>query len=157
VNIGEVFNLGRFLAPFRRKPLTPYELALDALARGRFTDALERLDALLQDGSLAGERRAAVTNKRGVALVNLHRAEEARRAFEAALEIKPRYAPALVNIGNLHLESGEIEAAVAQYQAAIAADEKYAPAHHNLAVAYKRLGRTADSVRELRRAHKLLH
>ena len=152
-----MFNLGGFLAPFRRKPLTPYELALDALARGRFADALERLDALLQDESLAGAQRAAVTNKRGVALVSLQRPGDARRAFEASLEIKPRYAPALVNIGNLHLESGELEAAVAQYQAAIAADEKYAPAHHNLAVAYKRLGRTADSVRELRRAHKLLH
>src|SRR5437588_8316272 len=71
VNIGGMFNLGRFLAPFRRKPLTRYELALDALARGRFSDALERLDALLGDASLAGEQRAAVTNKRGVALVGL--------------------------------------------------------------------------------------
>src|SRR6266566_3639262 len=124
VNIGEVLNLGRFLAPFRRKPLTPYALALDALARGQFAEALERLDALLQDERLAGEQRAAVTNKRGVALVSLQRSEEARRAFEAALEIKPRYAPALVNIGNLHLESGEIEAAVARYEAAIAADDR---------------------------------
>ena len=152
-----MFNLGRFLAPFRRKPLTPYELALDALARGRFSEALQRLDVLLQDGTLTGERRAAVTNKRGVALVSLHRPEDARGAFEACLELKPRYAPALVNLGNLHLEAGDIDAAVARYQAAIAADDRYAPAHHNLAVAYKRLGRTADSVRELRRAHKLLH
>ncbi|HET9392092.1 MAG TPA: tetratricopeptide repeat protein [Candidatus Rubrimentiphilum sp.] len=152
-----MFNLGRFLAPFRRKSLTPYEIALDALARGRFAEALERLDELLSDGSLAREQRAAMTNKRGVALVSLQRPEDARRAFEAALEIKPRFAPALVNIGNLLLESGELEAAVAQYEAAIAADDRYAPAHHNLAVAYKRLGRTADSVRALRRAHKLLH
>lgn len=152
-----MFNLGRFLAPFRRKPLEPYEVALTALAHGRFSDALESFDALLKDETLAGEKRAALTNKRGVALVSLHRREDARHAFEAALEIKSRYAPALVNLGNLHLESGELEAAVAQYEAAIAADDTYAPAHHNLAVAYKRLGRTADSVRELRRAHKLLH
>jgi tetratricopeptide (TPR) repeat protein len=152
-----VFNLGRFLAPFRRKPLTPYERALDALARGRFAEALERLDALLADSTVAGERRAAMTNKRGVALIGLGRPQDARDAFEAALDIKPRFAPALVNVGNLLLESGELDAAVAQYQAAIAADDRYAPAHHNLAVAYKRLGRTADSVRALRRAHKLLH
>jgi len=152
-----MFNLGRFLAPFRRKPPEPYEAALSALAQGRFTDALENFDALLEDKTLVGEKRAAVTNKRGVALVSLHRHEDARQAFEAALEIRPRYAPALVNLGNVHLESGELEAAVAQYEAAIAADDRYAPAHHNLAVAYKRLGRTADSVRELRRAHKLLH
>ncbi len=152
-----MFNLGRFLAPFRRKPLGPYDLAMHALARGQFTDALERLDAILEDETLAAEQRAAATNKRGVALVSLHREAEARRAFEEALEIKPRYAPALVNIANLHLEAGEIEIAVARYEAAIAADDTYGPAHHNLAVAYKRLGRTADSVRELRRAQKLLH
>jgi tetratricopeptide (TPR) repeat protein len=151
-----VFNLGRFLAPWRRKPLTPYELALRDLARGEYAEALRRLDALLDDEKLTSQDRAVRLNKRGVALVGLHRRDEALRAFEDALAILPRYAPALVNIGNLHLESGELEPAVARYQAAIAADDRYGPAHHNLAVAYKRMGRTADSVRELRRAGKLL-
>ena len=150
-----MFNLGRFLAPWRRKPLTPYELALRDLARGEYAEALCRLDALLEDETLTPHDRAAHLNKRGVALVSLHRRDEALRAFEDALISSPRYAPALVNIGNLHLESGEVEPAVARYQAAIAADDRYGPAHHNLAVAYKRMGRTADSVRELRRAGKL--
>jgi tetratricopeptide (TPR) repeat protein len=149
-----VFNLGRFLAPFRRKPLTAYELALRSLAHGEYEDALRRLDALLNDETTA-RGRAAVANKRGVALVGLGRRSDARQAFEDALELQPRFAPALVNLGNLLLEEGELEAAVAQYEAAIRSDDRYAPAHHNLAVAYKRLGRTADSVRELRRAHKL--
>lgn len=151
-----MFNLGRFLAPWRRKPLTPYELALRDLAHGAYAEALRRLDALLEDETLSPSDRAARLNKRGVALVGLHRRAEASRAFEDALAMVPRFAPALVNIGNLHLESGELEPAVSRYQAAIAADDRYAPAHHNLAVAYKRLGRTADSVRELRRAGKLL-
>jgi len=89
--------------------------------------------------------------------VSLQRREDARQAFEDVLAARPRYAPALVNLGNLHLEAGETDAAIARYQAAVAADDRYGPAHHNLAVAYKRLGRTADSVRELRRAHKLLN
>jgi tetratricopeptide (TPR) repeat protein len=151
-----VFNLGRFLAPWRRKPLTPYELALRDLARGEYAQALRCLDALLEDETLRPADRAARLNKRGVALVSLHRRDEALAAFEDALAVMPRFAPALVNIGNLHLESDELEPAVARYQAAIAADDRYGPAHHNLAVAYKRMGRTADSVRELRRAGKLL-
>ena len=150
-----MFNLGRFLAPWRRKPLTPYELALRDLARGEYAPALRRLDALLEDETLQPADRAARLNKRGVALVSLHRGDEALTAFEDALAVMPRFAPALVNIGNLHLESGELEPAVARYEAAIAADDRYGPAHHNLAVAYKRMGRTADSVRELRRAGKL--
>jgi tetratricopeptide (TPR) repeat protein len=151
-----VFNLGRFLAPWRRKPLTPYELALRDLASGAYAEALRRLDALLEDETLGSQDRAARLNKRGVALVSLHRRDEARRAFEQALAAAPRHAPALVNIGNLHLESGELDLAVDRYRAAIIADDRYAPAHHNLAVAYKRMGRTADSVRELRRAGKLM-
>lgn len=150
-----MFNLGRFLAPFRRKPLAPYELALRALAQGEYADALRRLDALFNDETFTLRDRAAIANKRGVALVGLGRREEARRAFEQALELQPRFAPALVNLGNLLLEQGELDAAVAQYESAIVSDDRYAPAHHNLAVAYKRLGRTADSVRELRRAQKL--
>lgn len=149
-----MFNFGRFLAPFRRKPLAPYELALRSLAHGDYEDALQRLDALLNDGSASADR-ATLVNKRGVALVGLGRRDEARQAFENALQEKPRFAPALVNLGNLLLEDGELQAAVAQYESAIRSDDRYAPAHHNLAVGYKRLGRTADSVRELRRAHKL--
>lgn len=140
---------------FRRKQPTAFEQALRALARGHHAEALERLDALLADSEMTPASRAAATNKRGVALIGLGRGTEARQAFEAALEVVPRYAPAMVNIGNLHLEAGEIEIAVSQYEAAIRSDDRYGPAHHNLAVAYKRLGRTADSVRELRRAHRL--
>ena len=150
-----MFNLRRFLAPWRRKALGPYDLALRDLASGEYAQALRRLDDLLEDETLLPKDRAARLNKRGVALVSLHRRDEALIAFEDALAAVPRYAPALVNIGNLHLESGELEPAVARYQAAIAADDRYGPAHHNLAVAYKRMGRTADSVRELRRAAKL--
>lgn len=152
-----MFTLRGLLAPFRRTPLGPYETALRALARGDYSEALERLDALLSAGQLGTERHTEALNKRGVALIGLQRHAEAAHAFEDALRLKPRYVPALVNIGNIHLEAGEIEIAVSKYEAAIASDDSYSPAHHNLAVAYKRLGRTADSVRELRRAHKLLH
>ena len=150
-----MFNLGRFLAPFRRKPLAPYELALRALAHGEYAEALRRLDALFNDETLAARDRATIANKRGVALVGVGRREEARKAFEQVLELRPRFAPALVNLGNLLLEEGRLDAAVACYESAIRSDDRYAPAHHNLAIAFKRLGRTADSVRELRRAHKL--
>lgn len=125
------------------------------MAHRRYEEALARLDALLADPHLALLERAAAANKRGVALVELQRKAEARAAFEQALEIAPKFAPALVNIGNLHLEAGETEEAIRLYQSAVLSDEAYALAHHNLGVAYKRLGRTSESVRELRRAHRL--
>jgi tetratricopeptide (TPR) repeat protein len=150
-----VFNLRKFLALFRPELYTPYELALRDMAHHRYEEALARLDALLADPPLERAQRAEVANKRGVALVELQRREEARRAFEDALEIDPKFVPALVNVGNLHLEAGEIEEAIRWYESAVRNDEDYARAHHNLGVAYKRLGRTADSVRELRKAGRL--
>lgn len=149
------FNFRRFLALFRPELYTPYELALRDIARRNYEEAIARLDAILADTQIAAAERAAAANKRGVALVELERKDEARSAFEQALEILPRFAPALVNIGNLHLEAGATDEAITYYESAVRSDEEYALAHHNLGVAYKRLGRTADSVRELRKAHRL--
>lgn len=150
-----MFNFRRFLALFRPELYTPFELALRDIARRDYAEALARLDALLEDPGLSAAERAAVANKRGVALVELQRRDDARAAFDRALEIVPKYAPALVNIGNLHLEAGEMEEAIRWYESAVLSDDEYALAHHNLGVAYKRLGRTSESVRELRKAHRL--
>lgn len=149
------FNFRGFLALFRPSLYTPYELALRDIARRRYDAAIERLDELLAEPNLPAPQRAAAANKRGVALVELARKDEARSAFEQALQIVPNFAPALVNIGNLHLEAGDCDEAIRYYETAVRSDAEYALAHHNLGVAYKRLGRTADSVRELRKAHRL--
>lgn len=149
------FTFRRFLALFRPRLYTPFELALRDIAQFRYEDALARLDALLADPHTPAQQRAAVFNKRGVVLVELKRPAHAREAFESALDAVAEFAPSLANIGNLHLEAGEIESAIAYYQRALRSDPDYATAHHNLAVAYKRLGRTGDAVRELRRAQRL--
>ena len=150
-----MFNLRRFLALFRPELYTPFELAMRDMAHHRYDEALARLDDMRADPQLPRAERLAVENKRGVAFINLQQAAQARSAFEAALEIDPHYAPALVNIGNMHLEGGDVDEAVRYYERAILSDEEYAPAHHNLAVAYKRMGRTGEAVRELRKATRL--
>jgi tetratricopeptide (TPR) repeat protein len=145
----------RLLALFQPKLHTPYELALRDLAHHRYEDALQRLTAILADPKTTPGQAAAASNKRGVALVELKRFDEARAAFEQALQLRAGFAPSLVNLGNLHLEAGEIDKAIHYYESAVKSDDEYALAHHNLGVAYKRLGRTGDSVRELRLANRL--
>jgi tetratricopeptide (TPR) repeat protein len=125
------------------------------MAHHRYDEAIARLDAILADPNVGAPERAAAANKRGVAFIELKRLDDARSAFEHALEIVPQFAPALVNIGNLHLEAGDADEAIRYYERAVRSDEDYALAHHNLGVAYKRLGRTGESVRELRKAHRL--
>lgn len=131
-----------------------FACALEALARGDFSSAEAALSALL-DASNDLSERAFLLNKRGVAHVGLELRKEARDDFAAALAASREYAPALTNLGNLLLDEGDVDGAIARYEQAIASDAEYALAHLNLGVAYKRAGRIADSVRELRQSQRL--
>jgi tetratricopeptide (TPR) repeat protein len=148
-----MFALRRFLDALR-PPRDPYGKAVQVLERGDPAAAAAAFTALL-NAAETDEESARIHNKRGVAYVRLGRREDALRDFGEALRLAPRFAPALANVGNLLLEDGALEDAIAHYEAAIRADEGYAIAHLNLAVAYRKAGRRAASVRELRRAHRL--
>jgi tetratricopeptide (TPR) repeat protein len=151
-----MFDIRRLFAARRADRAHPVEVrrALEALRAQRYEEALDLFSLLLQ-GELTAELRALVSNKRGVALVALGRSEEGCQAFEHALAAQERYAPALVNLGNLMLERGALEDAIERYRAALRVDEDYAVAHLNLGVALKRAGRTAEGVRHLRTAQRL--
>jgi protein O-GlcNAc transferase len=131
-----------------------FAFALAALEGRDFSGAEEALSALIERIEEAPER-AFLLNKRGVARIGLDRRELARDDFAAALEARPDYAPALTNLGNLLLEEGAVEAAIARYERAVARDPEYAIAYLNLSVAYKRAGRIADAVRALRHSQRL--
>jgi tetratricopeptide (TPR) repeat protein len=149
-----VFNLRDILTLFRSRPLSRYETALRDLAHGKSERALAALDELLGAGGIPLER-ARLQNKRGVALVALERREEARAAFSAALGERPSFAPAIVNLGNLELESGNLQQAVDLYAKAIAADPDSAAAFYHLGVAYKTMGRRPDAFEAFARARRL--
>lgn len=102
-----------------------------------------------------GLERAFLLNKRGVARIGLELRELAREDFLAALEAHARYAPALTNLGNLLLESGRLDDAIAYYERAVESDRDYAIAYLNLGVAYKRAGRIAEGVNALQHAARL--
>ncbi|MBV9333984.1 MAG: tetratricopeptide repeat protein [Candidatus Eremiobacteraeota bacterium] len=133
----------------------PFACALGALRRGDFASAEAEFTSLLAEQHLARNDRLFLLNKRGVARIGLKRPEQARADFEAALELEPSFAPAIANLGNLLLEEGDLDGAIAAYERAIACDGDYAVAYLNLGVAYKRRGRVADGVRALRHAQRL--
>ncbi|MHB8146820.1 MAG: tetratricopeptide repeat protein [Vulcanimicrobiaceae bacterium] len=146
----------KLLRRFASKPeRSPREAALRALECGSFLEAEHGLAALLELPDIPGHERAFLLNKRGVALVSLGDRERAREQFVAALEASARLPSALTNLGNLALERGDIEQAVAYYEEALASDDTYALAHLNIAAAYRRQGRISDAVRSLRKAQRL--
>ena len=145
----------KFLARFASRSVDPKVEALRALAHGDYAAAEGGFDALLDAPDVTPSERAFLLNKRGVTRVHMASLDAARGDFEAALQVRPRFAPALANLGNLLLEAGRPSDAVTQYEAAIAADDAYAIAYLNLGVAYRRLGRLDESVRALRKAQRL--
>ena len=104
---------------------------------------------------MSPDDRAFLLNKRGVARIGLDLRALARADFLAALGAVAGYAPALTNLGNLLLEEGDLDGALARYRQAITADRDYALAYLNLGVAEKQAGRLAESVRALRQAERL--
>jgi lipoprotein NlpI len=148
-----MFALSRLLAHLRPSK-DPFERAVAELEKGDPHVALTGFTAILHDAK-SDEEHARIYNKRGIAHVRLGKRAEALRDFSEALALVPRFAPSLTNVGNMLLEDGVFDDAIVHYEAAIRADETYAVAHLNLAVAYRKTGRRAAAVRELRAAHRL--
>ncbi len=61
-----------------------------------------------------------------------------------------------VNLGNLYLRQGKIEAAITAYERALSLDPRFAGAYVNLADAYRQQGRDDEGEKELRRGLSLL-
>jgi tetratricopeptide (TPR) repeat protein len=78
--------------------------------------------------------------------------DEALKAYESALAIRPDHADARTNRGRLLHERGDVEAAEACYRAALDAEPHNALAAFNLGVALEDLGRPAAAARAYERA-----
>ena len=135
-------------------PTDPLSRGARALDRGRFDEA-EALFAQALGAAATPAEVAAAHNKR--AILAVHRRDLARAIDELveALGAEPRSAAAITTLGNMLLESGEVDEAVAHYEFALLIDDGYAPAYHNLGVAMHRLGRRGEAVRNLRKATRL--
>jgi tetratricopeptide (TPR) repeat protein len=141
-------RLFRIAPPSVPGPLARGERALRAgdleLAERCFAEAL----AAAPDD----RERALAHNKRALVAIARDDRAAARAALDEALATYAACVPALVNVGNLLLEAGDLSGAIERFETAIRLDPDYADAHHNLGIAYKRAGRRGDAVRELRRA-----
>ena len=132
-------------------PSGPFQRGEDALRRHDI-DAAERCFTEALAGADTERDRALAHNKHALVAIARGDRVSAQAAVDRALEVYAACVPAMVNAGNLLLEAGDLEGAIARYETAIRLDPDYPEAHHNLAVAFRRAGRRSDAVRELRRA-----
>ena len=74
------------------------------------------------------------------------RYDEAQRAYETAIEIKPDFDQAYFNIGRLHGKLGRHEQAIEMYESAIALRPSYADAYYNLGIERGALGQHREAM-----------
>ena len=73
---------------------------------------------------------------------------------EKAISLRPNYAAAHMTLGSLHRAQGNYAKAAVAYEKAVKLEPKDALAHANLGVAYVRLKRLDDGIRELEEASR---
>jgi spermidine synthase len=73
------------------------------------------------------------------------RIPDAIREFDLAFQIKPDYAEAHSNLGNVLLRTGRFQDAIGQYQQALRIKPNYAEVHNNLGFALSRVGKRQDA------------
>ncbi|HYE91855.1 MAG TPA: tetratricopeptide repeat protein [Terriglobales bacterium] len=78
--------------------------------------------------------------------------EQARRAYLRAIELEPAHADALVNLGRLLHERGDVADAAERYRRALAVRPGHATAAYNLGVALEDLGRLDEAIDAYRAA-----
>ncbi|MGH7729303.1 MAG: tetratricopeptide repeat protein [Vulcanimicrobiaceae bacterium] len=128
--------------------------AVAALERGAHEEAIAACERALL-GAPAPPLAALLERKRAVALIALGRREEAIDGLAAALAADECDANALVDLGNLLLEDGDLQDARDFYEAAIRVDPGSALAYRNLAITLRRLGHRGEAVRALRSSARL--
>lgn len=127
------------------------EMARAALERDDVGEAQSRLSAALEIASEHWE----IYHLSGILQAKARAWEAAIAYFKKAHELHPTHPAPLTNLGNVCTEREQYEEAIAWYERALHADPDYANAHHNLAVAFRRVGRLAESVRHLKKAQRL--
>jgi len=91
----------------------------------------------------------------GTIYFHMKRWKEAEAHYRAAIELRPRYALAWFNLGNLHDELREPDRALECYLKALEADAKFADAHYNAALIYQSRGDNLSAVRHWQQYLKL--
>ena len=78
--------------------------------------------------------------------------DAAERLLREVLARAPGYKLALNNLGSVQIEKGHYTQAIECLTAATRIDARYAKAHHNLAIAQRKVGDLRGSVRSLKRS-----
>ncbi len=161
-NLGTVYQ-GRAKLP---EAIACYRKALEL--QPHYAQARQNLDGALRSAGLSGgtppppgplspapEDPARTCNVRGIALAREGKWDEAVASFRAAVRLRPNYADALNNLGNVLYFQKKLDEAVACYEEVLRVAPDHAGACSNLGEVVRQQGRLRDAVTYCERAVRL--
>jgi tetratricopeptide (TPR) repeat protein len=128
--------------------LPPETLGDILMARGEFEAAI---NAYRQ----APQTSAVVWNKMGMAWQHLYAVDEAKRDYERALRVRPKYPEALNNLGTIYYAKKNYKKAIKLYRRALKLMPRSATTYNNLGAAYFALGKYKQGESEYRAAFEI--
>jgi tetratricopeptide (TPR) repeat protein len=118
---------------------------------GRLAEAAEAV----RRGIEANPRAAPLRRLAGAIAAGEERFDDAERHFAAAVELEPETEQAWIDLAQVHLARGEVEAALEIFERALAIHEGSDQLQHRMAVALLGSGRIEEGVRRLEKAVRL--
>jgi tetratricopeptide (TPR) repeat protein len=135
-----------------RRPKTNYFIGQSLIRLNRFDEAEKAFARELEINP------ADHLAQYHLALTLIERKVEPERALvllRQAIDLKYDYADARYQLGKIHLENGETQKAIEQLESASVAEPNKDYIRYQLSIAYRKVGRTADADRELKRYQEL--
>jgi tetratricopeptide (TPR) repeat protein len=129
------------------RPLTPVERGDLFMARKMYREAI---DAYEQGG-----KNSVLLDKIGIAWHQLGQLEAARKSYEAAIKLDPKYADAINNVGTIYYAEKKYRSAISRYRRALKISPTSAPFWSNLGTAYYARGRFKEMSEAYARALEL--
>lgn len=126
-------------------PQWPYYLADLATLEGDHDAAAVALDRVLS----LDPRNLSALIRRGNAIFELGRLEDAQKDYSSVLDRVPGQSAALYGLGRISYERGEFDRAIEHFQAALKGQPAGSVIHHHLGLALRRLGRRDEAVAHL--------
>ncbi|HTW48994.1 MAG TPA: tetratricopeptide repeat protein [Acidobacteriaceae bacterium] len=117
-----------------RQPATQTVLAPEL--RGDLAMARQQYMAAIEAYREAPADSAQIWNKLGLAYHHLFAMDEAKRDYQQALRLQPKYPEALNNLGAIYYAKGNLHKAEKYYSRALRLDPKSASIYSNLGTAY---------------------
>ncbi len=141
-------NLPRVANADETQKLTPQQRGDVFMARKMYREAI--------DTYLEGSKtEALIWNKVGIAYHQLGQYQLARKSYEKAVKLDPKYSDAINNIGTVYYAEKKYRSAISRYKKSLAIKEDSASVWGNLGTAYYARGKFDDMFNAYKRALEL--